>query len=945
MFIDIKGARTHNLKNINLKIPRNKLITFTGLSGSGKSSLAFDTIFAEGQLRYVSSLSPYARQFLSMMDKPDIDYISGLSPAIAIEQKKNSHNPRSTVGTITEIYDYLRLLYARVGTAYCPTHQIPLDAKSIFEIANIIIRENNNDKSYLCAPIVLDRKGEHRKLLEFYHQKGFIRFQVNNSTYLFENIPQLDPQKKHNIDLIVDRLVISSENLPRILDAFNTIVELEIGLLKIQNTNQSQEYTIYSTQHSCPKCQFSISTIEPKLFSFNSPIGACKKCDGLGRASFFDENMIINDELSIKNGAIKGWTPKHKHHYKLISALAEHYNINLIIPFKDLVETDKNIILHGSPDKKGDENSNFKYRRRRKIKFFPGVIPYFEKRYKETPSELVREELAKYLTDSKCVTCEGSRLCSEALNVKIENTNIHDLCNASIIRCLQTLTSFTLSGNKLNIATPIIKEINNRLQFLTNVGLDYLSLNRSTESLSGGENQRIKLASQIGSGLVGVMYVLDEPTIGLHPKDNQRLVNTLIDLKNLGNTVIIVEHDELMIQNSDYIVDIGPGAGKEGGEIIFSGTYPALLESKKSLTAQYLNKIQEIPLPKQRTLYNSNKEIKINQATLNNLQSISTAIPIGLLTCVTGVSGSGKSTLINEILYQNLYKKLNNPKSLHHFYGCKSIQNNNWIEKIICIDQSPIGRTPRSNPATYTGIFTAIREIFTQTVAAKTKGYKIGRFSFNVKGGRCEKCEGGGVIKVSMHFLSDIYVICDECSGKRYNPSTLDIRFKEKNIYETLEMTVEEAALFFQAFPTIKRKCELMIAVGLGYIKLGQSAITLSGGEAQRIKLSRELSKKGNGKTLYILDEPTTGLHFHDIKLLSKILNQLKNQGNTLIVIEHNLDLIKTADWIIDLGPEGGDKGGNIVISGTPEQVSTCPVSYTGQYLKKALQPYPITSS
>ncbi|URQ69783.1 excinuclease ABC subunit UvrA [SAR86 cluster bacterium] len=935
--ITIKGARTHNLKNISLEIPRNKIVVITGLSGSGKSSLAFDTLYAEGQRRYVESLSTYARQFLSLMEKPDVDQIEGLSPAISIEQKSTSHNPRSTVGTVTEIYDYLRLLFARIGTPICPDHKEELKAKTVSEISDEILKMKEGSKIMVLSPIVRGKKGEHLAIYEDLMKSGYVRVKVNGVIYPIEEFPDLEKNKKHEIAAVVDRLVIKKddENRSRLSESIETSLLLADGLVEVESID-SGKTKLYSSNYSCSKCGYAVPELEPRMFSFNNPFGACSKCDGLGVIQFFNENRLIQDhEVSISNGAIKGWTRRNRFYYYQLRCLSAHYNFSLTTKWKDYPQNIKDIILWGS-DEKIDFSHRFRSGSRiiRKHKF-EGIIPSTERRFKETDSDFIRDELSKLMSQSSCNDCDGSRLNKQSRNVFINKMQIHSITNMKINDALNFIINLNLKGSKKKIAEKILKEIKDRLTFLEDVGLSYLTLERSADTLSGGEAQRIRLASQIGSGLVGVTYVLDEPSIGLHQRDNEKLIRTLKNLKNLGNTVIVVEHDEEAIRCADHIIDIGPGAGRHGGEICAEGNLESILNNHNSLTAKYLNGMKKINIPKKR-LSPSSKQIKIINSYENNLKNISVDIPIGLLTCVTGVSGSGKSSLINQTLLPMSSFILNKAK-LNKEVKCEKIEGLDFLDKVISIDQSPIGRTPRSNPATYTGLFTHIRDLLSQTVEAKSRGYKPGRFSFNVKGGRCEACQGDGVTKVEMHFLADVYVTCEVCKGHRYNEQTLEVKYKDKNISDILNMTVEEALDFFKAIPAIKKKLDTLNDVGLGYITLGQSAITLSGGEAQRIKLAKELSKRSTGKTLFILDEPTTGLHFADIELLLKVLERLKNQGNTVIVIEHNLDVIKTADWIIDLGPEGGTDGGDTVACGSPEEISKIKKSYTGQFLKKIL--------
>jgi excinuclease ABC subunit A len=936
--IYIKGARTHNLKNIDIEIPRNKIVIITGISGSGKSSLAFDTLYAEGQRRYVESLSAYARQFLSMMEKPDVDQIDGLSPSISIEQKATSHNPRSTVGTVTEIYDYLRLLYARVGTPRCPDHNEELKAKTISEIANDVLKLKEGTKIMILAPVIRDKKGEHNAIYDDLRKDGYVRVKVDGKVYPIDEFPNLEKNKKHNISAVVDRLVIkkTKEQKSRLSESIESALILSNGLVEVEEIDTSKNY-LFSSNFSCSQCGYSIPELEPRMFSFNNPHGACEVCDGLGVTQFFNEKRLIqDDDVSISNGAIKGWTRRNRFYYWQLRCLATHYGFDLNTKWKDYPEDIKDIILWGSKDKI-DFSHRFRSGSRivRKHKF-EGIIPSTERRFKETDSEYIRDELSKLMSQSSCGTCKGSRLNKESRNVFVSETPIHKITNLKITDALSFISNMKLDKTSEQIAEKIIKEISERLSFLSNVGLNYLTLDRSAETLSGGEAQRIRLASQIGSGLVGVTYVLDEPSIGLHQRDNEKLINTLKRLQGLGNTVIVVEHDEEAIRAADHIIDIGPGAGKHGGEICAEGSLKNILSNKKSLTAKYLSGERSIKIPKIRQKP-SDRFINIIGANENNLKNIDLEIPIGLFTCITGVSGSGKSSLINQTLSPISSFILNKAK-LNKEIKCEKIDGLDYLDKSINIDQSPIGRTPRSNPATYTGLFSHIRDLLSQTVEARSRGYKPGRFSFNVKGGRCEACQGDGVTKVEMHFLADVYVTCDICNGKRYNEQTLEVKYKDKNISDILNMTVEDALKFFESHPAIKKKLATLNDVGLGYITLGQSAVTLSGGEAQRIKLAKELSKRSTGKTLFILDEPTTGLHFADIELLLEVLKKLQSQGNTIVVIEHNLDVIKTADWVIDLGPEGGDDGGTIVAEGTPEQVSKVRGSYTGMFLKKMLK-------
>ena len=936
--IYIKGARTHNLKNISLEIPRNKIIVITGLSGSGKSSLAFDTLYAEGQRRYVESLSTYARQFLSMMEKPDVDQIEGLSPAISIEQKATSHNPRSTVGTVTEIYDYLRLLFARIGIPICPDHNEELRAKTVSEICNDIFKMKENSKLMVLAPVVRGKKGEHNAIYEDLRKAGYVRVKIDGVVYPIEEFPELEKNKKHDISAVIDRIILkkTDETRSRLSESIETSLMLSDGLVEIEEIDSNNDIKLFSSNFSCSQCGYSIPELEPRMFSFNNPYGACEKCDGLGVIQYFNEKRLIQDEdVSINNGAIKGWTRRNRFYFYQLKCLSAHYNFSLTSAWKDYPDDIKQIILWGSKDKV-DFSHRFRSGSRivRKHKF-EGIIPSTERRFKETDSEYIREELSKLMSKSSCNVCNGSRLNKISRNVFINDTPIGAITSLRINDALSFIKKMRLDGAELKIAEKILKEISDRLTFLEDVGLSYLTLERSAESLSGGEAQRIRLASQIGSGLVGVTYVLDEPSIGLHQRDNEKLIRTLNNLKNLGNTVIVVEHDEEAIRCADHIIDIGPGAGKHGGEICAQGTLEDILGNKNSITAKYLSGEKEIKVPKSRKKP-SDKYINIIESRENNLQAVSAKIPVGLFTCITGVSGSGKSSLINQTLLPLSSFMLNKSK-LTKEIKCQKIEGLENLDKVINIDQSPIGRTPRSNPATYTGLFSHIRDLLSQTVEARSRGYKPGRFSFNVKGGRCEACQGDGMTKVEMHFLADVYVKCDVCNSQRYNEQTLEVKFKGKNISDILNMTVEEALDFFEAHPAIKKKLVTLNDVGLGYITLGQSAITLSGGEAQRIKLAKELSKRSTGKTLFILDEPTTGLHFADIELLMNVLKRLKDQGNTIVVIEHNLDVIKTADWIIDLGPEGGSEGGTIVAEGTPEEVANKKGSYTGTFLKKII--------
>ncbi|WP_419237110.1 excinuclease ABC subunit UvrA [Photobacterium leiognathi subsp. mandapamensis] len=937
--IEVRGARTHNLKNINLTIPRDKLIVITGLSGSGKSSLAFDTLYAEGQRRYVESLSAYARQFLSLMEKPDVDHIEGLSPAISIEQKSTSHNPRSTVGTITEIYDYLRLLYARVGEPRCPTHDITLAAQTVSQMVDQVLAMPEGSKLMLLAPIIKERKGEHVKTLANLAAQGYIRARIDGEVCDLSDPPTLELHKKHTIEVVVDRFKVRDDLQIRLAESFETALELSGGTVVIAPmSGEEGEEQVFSANFACPHCGYSMQELEPRLFSFNNPAGACGTCDGLGVQQYFDPTRVVqNGELSLSGGAIRGWDKRNFYYFQMLKSLSEYYKFDVEAPFDSLPKKVKEVILNGS----GNTDIEFKYINDRgditvRRHPFEGILNNMERRYRETESNSVREELAKFVSTKPCSSCHGSRLRQEARHVFIGETNLPQICEMSISGAHQFFDELALTGQRAQIAEKILKEINERLSFLINVGLNYLSLSRSADTLSGGEAQRIRLASQIGAGLVGVMYVLDEPSIGLHQRDNERLLKTLIHLRDLGNTVIVVEHDEDAIRAADYVIDIGPGAGVHGGNIIAQGGVKDILKSKESLTGQYLSGKKAIEIPAERTPFDPEKTVKLLGATGNNLKDVNVEIPVGLFTCITGVSGSGKSTLINDTFFEIAYHKLNGATT-----GTpapyREIQDLEHFDKVIDINQSPIGRTPRSNPATYTGIFTPIRELFSGTQEARSRGYKPGRFSFNVRGGRCEACQGDGVIKVEMHFLPDVYVPCDACKGKRYNRETLEIRYKGKTIDEVLELTVEDAREFFDPVPAIARKLQTLMDVGLSYIRLGQAATTLSGGEAQRVKLAKELSKRDTGKTLYILDEPTTGLHFHDIQQLLTVLHKLRDKGNTIVVIEHNLDVIKTADWIIDLGPEGGSGGGEIIATGTPEAVAKVKGSHTARFLKPLL--------
>ncbi|PWF68746.1 excinuclease ABC subunit A [Vibrio sp. T9] len=937
--IEVRGARTHNLKDINLTIPRDKLIVITGLSGSGKSSLAFDTLYAEGQRRYVESLSAYARQFLSLMEKPDVDHIEGLSPAISIEQKSTSHNPRSTVGTITEVYDYLRLLYARVGEPRCPTHHAPLAAQTISQMVDKVLEMPEGSKMMLLAPIVKERKGEHVKTLENLAAQGFIRARIDGETCDLSDPPTLELHKKHTIEVVVDRFKVRPDLQQRLAESFETTLELSGGIAIVAPMDGDGEEIIFSANFACPQCGYSMQELEPRLFSFNNPAGACGTCDGLGVQQYFDPSRVIQDDsLSLAQGAIRGWDQKNYYYFQMLTSLADHYGFDLHAPFNSLPKKTQDVILKGS----GRTEIEFKYINDRgdiRVKRHPfeGILNTLERRYRDTESNSVREELAKYISTKSCSSCGGTRLRLEARNVFIADTTLPEIVELSIADALEFFHSLKLEGQRAQIAEKVMKEINDRLQFLVNVGLNYLNLSRSAETLSGGEAQRIRLASQIGAGLVGVMYVLDEPSIGLHQRDNERLLKTLTHLRDLGNTVLVVEHDEDAIRCADHVIDIGPGAGVHGGNVVAEGTMEEIIANPNSLTGQYLSGVKEIAVPKDRTPRDPKKTVELLGATGNNLKNVNLSIPVGLFSCITGVSGSGKSTLINDTFFKIAHTQLNGATTAQPS-PYKSIKGLEHFDKVIDIDQSPIGRTPRSNPATYTGIFTPIRELFAGTQESRSRGYKPGRFSFNVRGGRCEACQGDGVIKVEMHFLPDVYVPCDVCKGKRYNRETLEVRYKGKTIDEVLEMTVEDARTFFEPVPAIARKLQTLMDVGLSYIRLGQAATTLSGGEAQRVKLARELSKRDTGKTLYILDEPTTGLHFHDIQQLLTVLHRLRDHGNTVVVIEHNLDVIKTADWIIDLGPEGGQGGGEIIAQGTPEDVSQIEGSHTAHFLKPMLK-------
>lgn len=936
-YISIRGARTHNLKNIDVDLPRDSLIVITGLSGSGKSSLAFDTLYAEGQRRYVESLSAYARQFLSMMEKPDVDHIEGLSPAISIEQKSTSHNPRSTVGTITEIYDYLRLLFARAGEPRCPTHDQPLAAQTVSQMVDMVLAMPEGQRMMLLAPVVQDRKGEHKDVLDNLRAQGFVRARVNGVVIELDNPPELELRKKHTIEAVVDRFKVREDLQQRLAESFETALIMSDGIARVVSMDDEKNTTLFSSRFSCPSCGYSIAELEPRMFSFNNPAGACGTCDGLGIKQFVDPARVVaHPELSLNAGAVRGWDRRNAYYHQLLISLAEHFQFDLETPFEALSDEIRKAVLYGS----GRTKIDFSYisdRGKQVVRSHPfeGVIPNMQRRYLETESNSVREDLAKYHTVRACPDCEGARLNEASRHVFLGETSLPTVSDMPIGEATRFFENLSLPGNRGEIASKIVIEISQRLSFLVNVGLDYLSLSRSADTLSGGEAQRIRLASQIGAGLVGVMYILDEPSIGLHQRDNERLLGTLTRLRDLGNTVIVVEHDEEAIRAADYVLDIGPGAGVHGGEIVARGTPKDIMDSEHSLTGQYLSGKRKIAVPIKRVPYHTGRTISVRGASGHNLQNVDVDIPIGLMTCVTGVSGSGKSTLINDTLLKMISKTLNgaSEEAAPH----RDILGLEQLDKVVAINQSPIGRTPRSNPATYTGIFTPVRELFAGTPEARARGYTPGRFSFNVKGGRCEACQGDGLIKVEMHFLPDIYVPCDICNGKRYNRETLDIRYKGKTITDVLDMTIEEAMVFFTNIPVVAKKLETLIDVGLTYIKLGQNATTLSGGEAQRIKLAKELSKRDTGKTLYVLDEPTTGLHFFDIEQLMKVLQRLRERGNTIVVIEHNLDVIKTADWIIDMGPEGGSGGGKVVAFGTPEDVAKSLASHTGHYLAPLL--------
>ena len=936
--IIVRGARTHNLKNIDLDIPRDKLVVITGPSGSGKSSLAFDTLYAEGQRRYVESLSTYARQFLSMMEKPDVDHVEGLSPAISIEQKSTSHNPRSTVGTITEIYDYLRLLYARVGEPRCPIHGEPLAAQTVSEMVDTVCALPEGTKLMLLAPVVRDRKGEHLHILEQLKRDGFIRARINGLLVDLDDAPKLDKKKKHNIDVVVDRFKVRDDLKLRLAESFETALNLSEGIASISYMDGEETDRLFSSKHACPICDYSLSELEPRLFSFNNPAGACPTCDGLGVKQYFDEEKVVHfPEASLSEGAIRGWDKRNVYYFHMLASLAEHYGFDVDTPWKKLRQKQRDAVLYGS----GNDVIEFNYVNDRgdiykRSHTFEGVLPNMERRYRDTESQMVREELAKFLSTDHCPECEGTRLRVEARHVFVDERTLPQITELPVADAYAYFQQLKFSGRKAGIADKILKELRDRFRFLVDVGLNYLTLNRSAETLSGGEAQRIRLASQIGAGLVGVMYILDEPSIGLHQRDNERLLKTLTHLRDLGNTVIVVEHDEDAIRQADHVIDIGPGAGVHGGQVIAQGDVKKIMANKNSITGQYLSGKREIAVPEKRHTFNPEQVLKLIGANGNNLQDVTVEIPVGLMTCVTGVSGSGKSTLINATLHPLASTALNGASTLKAA-PYKAIEGLELFDKCVDIDQSPIGRTPRSNPATYTGIFTPVRDLFAGTQEARSRGYQPGRFSFNVKGGRCEACQGDGVTKVEMHFLPDVYVPCDVCKGKRYNRETLEVKYKGKNIHEVLEMTVEDAHSFFEAIPAVEKKLKTLIDVGLSYIRLGQAATTLSGGEAQRVKLAKELSKRDTGKTLYILDEPTTGLHFYDIQQLLNVLHRLRDHGNTIVVIEHNPDVIKTADWIIDLGPEGGSGGGQIIATGTPEDVAKHKDSHTGRFLKPML--------
>ncbi|MDG4582592.1 MAG: excinuclease ABC subunit UvrA [Candidatus Competibacter sp.] len=938
--LKIRGARTHNLQNVDLDLPRDRLIVVTGLSGSGKSSLAFDTLYAEGQRRYVESLSAYARQFLSLMEKPDVDHIEGLSPAISIEQKSTSHNPRSTVGTITEIYDYLRLLYARAGIPRCPDHGIDLDAQTVSQMVDQVLALPEGGRLMLLAPVVKERKGEHVKRLQELRAQGFVRARIDGEVAELDSPPTLDLRRKHTIEVVVDRFKVRDDLGQRLAESFETALRLADGMARVAFLDEpTRTDLLFSAGFACPVCGYSLGELEPRLFSFNNPVGACPACDGLGVKRFFDpERVVAHPHLSLARGAVRGWDRDNVHYFKLIKSLARHYGFEVDTPFQDLPERIRRLVLHGSDGEAIDfEYTNSRGESHRRRHSFEGVIPNMERRYRETESNLVRDDLVKYLSSQPCPSCQGARLTRSARHVFVAGRSLPEIVALPIGAAREFFAQLNLPGRRGEIAAKIVKEIGERLNFLVNVGLDYLNLERSADTLSGGEAQRIRLASQIGAGLVGVMYVLDEPSIGLHQRDNARLLASLLRLRDLGNTVIVVEHDEDAIRTADHVVDMGPGAGVHGGRVVAQGTPADIVAHPESLTGAYLGGRRQIELPVKRTAPDPKKQLRIVGASGNNLKNLTVEIPLGLLTCITGVSGSGKSTLINDTLYRYAARDLNNANESPA--PCQDLLGLERLDKVVNIDQSPIGRTPRSNPATYTGLFTPIRDLFAGVPESRARGYAPGRFSFNVKGGRCEACQGDGVIQVAMHFLPDIYVPCDVCKSQRYNRETLDIRYKGRNIHEVLEMTVEDALAFYQAVPAVARKLQTLTDVGLSYIRLGQNATTLSGGEAQRVKLARELSKRDTGQTLYILDEPTTGLHFHDIEQLLKVLHELRDRGNTIVVIEHNLDVIKTADWIVDLGPEGGGGGGEVVTVGTPEQVAARPNSHTGRFLASVLGP------
>ncbi|MBA1148882.1 excinuclease ABC subunit UvrA [Ectothiorhodospiraceae bacterium WFHF3C12] len=937
-FIRIQGARTHNLKNIDVELPRNKLIVITGLSGSGKSSLAFDTIYAEGQRRYVESLSAYARQFLSMMEKPDMDHIEGLSPAISIEQKSTSHNPRSTVGTVTEIHDYLRLLYARAGTPHCPDHGVALHAQEVSQMVDQVLELPEGTKLMLLAPLVDDRKGEHQHVLDELRTQGFVRARIDGAVVDLDEAPALEPKKNHTVEAVVDRFKVRPDIASRLADSLETCLNLSGGLARVADMDGERPELLFSSRFACPECGFSITELEPRMFSFNNPKGACPSCDGLGHRQVFDpDRIVLHPELSLAGGAIRGWDRRNAYYHQMLKDLGRHYGFDVETPYNELPEAVRQVVLWGS----GEAEIEFRFvdhkgKTRSRRHAFEGVVNNLERRYRETDSNVVREELARFISSQTCPSCQGARLNEAARNVLFEQRPLHEISALSVGRSLAFFQGLELTGNRGEIAEQIIREITQRLAFLVNVGLEYLTLSRSADTLSGGEAQRIRLASQIGAGLVGVMYVLDEPSIGLHQRDNARLLETLLRLRDMGNTVIVVEHDEDAIRAADHVVDMGPGAGTNGGHLVAQGDVAAIERSRESLTGDYLSGRRAIAVPRARVRPDPDGTMTIRGARANNLKGIDVDLPTGLMVCVTGVSGSGKSTLINDTLYRHAARELNN--AAEDPAACDGIDNLHLCDKVVDIDQSPIGRTPRSNPATYTGLFAPIRELFAGTPEARARGYKPGRFSFNVKGGRCEACQGDGVIRVEMHFLPDMFVTCEVCKGRRYNRETLEIRYKGKTIHDVLEMTVDEALPFFDAVPAVKTRLATLEEVGLGYVRLGQSATTLSGGEAQRVKLSRELSKRETGRTLYILDEPTTGLHFHDIDQLLRVLHRLRDHGNTVVVIEHNLDVIKTADWLIDLGPEGGEAGGELIATGTPEDVAQVEASHTGRFLKPVLE-------